>query len=215
MSAMSTMVENFLRRPQGPAEVAADAVRLLGLVGVIVAALWFTWTDVGILALILPALLIPRFAGVRPWFDIILNVTVLLAAWSNVIDLYRTVPWWDVIFHFVCTGVLALMAYVLLVTFGFVAPPSARRSPSAGAVVLSTIIGLALSAVWEMIEWLGLTFITDDIFVTYVDTIGDMAVGGSGALLAGFAAGHVSLPARSGARSPVAPGRNVGRPLSR
>lgn len=204
---MRAMIDNFLRRPQGAAEVAADAVRLLGPLGVVAAGLWFTWTDVGILALTLPALLIPRFAGVRPWFDIVLNVTVLSAAWSNVIDLYRTVPWWDVVFHFVCTGVLALMVYVLLVTFGLVAPPSSRRSPSAGAVVLSTIIGLALSAVWEMIEWLGLTFITDDIFVTYVDTIGDMAVGGFGALLAGFAAGRVSLPARPDARSPVAAAR--------
>src|SRR5690606_6964376 len=115
-----------LRRPEGAAEVAADGVRLLGLIGVIVAALWFTWTDVGILALILPALLIPRFVGVRPWFDIVSNVTVLLAAWSNVIDLYRTVPWWDVVFHFVCTGVLAMMTYLLLVRFGIVAAPSAR-----------------------------------------------------------------------------------------
>lgn len=197
MSAVRMMIDNFLRRPEGAAEVAADGVRLLGLIGVIVAALWFTWTDVGILALILPALLIPRFVGVRPWFDIVSNVTVLLAAWSNVIDLYRTVPWWDVVFHFVCTGVLAMMTYLLLVRFGIVAAPSARRPPSVGAVVLSTIIGLALSAVWEMIEWLGLTFVTDDIFVTYTDTIGDMAVGGLGALLAGFVVGHASLPARS------------------
>ena len=44
-----------------------------------------------------------------------------------------------------------------------------------------------------MVEWLGKTFITDEIFVTYTDTIGDMAVGGLGALIAGIVVARVRL----------------------
>ena len=41
---------------------------------------------------------------------------------------------------------------------------------------------------WEFVEWVGYRFITDAIFVTYDDTIGDMMAGGFGALVAGVCA---------------------------
>jgi hypothetical protein len=65
--------------------------------------------------------------------------------------------------------------------------PADRTFTLGAAVVLTTAFGLAGSAVWEMVEWLGKTFISTDIFVAYDDTIGDMAVGGLGALCAGLA----------------------------
>ncbi|WP_017202455.1 hypothetical protein [Microbacterium algeriense] len=39
----------------------------------------------------------------------------------------------------------------------------------------------------------GRTFVTDEIFVTYEDTIGDMALGGLGALAAGVLVAFVRL----------------------
>jgi hypothetical protein len=56
-----------------------------------------------------------------------------------------------------------------------------RRTP----VVVTAAIGLAISALWEMVEWAGWRFISDEIYVAYQDSIGDMAVGGLGALLGG------------------------------
>ena len=53
------------------------------------------------------------------------------------------------------------------------------------AVVLTTAFGLALGAMWEMVEWFGYAYLTDDIYVTYEDTVGDLAAGGLGSLLAG------------------------------
>jgi hypothetical protein len=70
-----------------------------------------------------------------------------------------------------------------------VAPTGRRRTP----IVVATIAGLALSAVWEMVEWFGYRFITDAIFVTYDDTIGDMMAGGAGALLVGVVASRFRL----------------------
>ncbi|KAA9085553.1 hypothetical protein F6B42_12055 [Microbacterium radiodurans] len=192
------MVENFLRAPRSAGAVVADAVRLVGLVSVVVAAIWFEPTDAGILALALPALVVPRFLGARPAFDIVTGVTVLVAAWSNVIDLYRTFPAWDIPMHLVATGVLATLAYLAAGRFDVVPLPGDPDFRRRTGVVVTTAFGLALSAVWEMVEWLGKTFV-DSILVTYDDTIGDMAVGGVGALVAGILMARVRLVARDAA----------------
>lgn len=193
------MKENFLRPPHSVADYAADALRLVGVLCVVAAAIWSTPTDAGILALALPALMLPRMLGMRAWIDITVCATVLVAAGSNVLDLYRMVTGWDLVVHFVCTGVIAATGYVLLARVRVVPAQDAAGYTRRTAIVICTLLGLAASAVWEMIEWAGRTFITAEIFVTYQDTIADMAVGGVGALLAGVVVAHFPLE-RPGAR---------------
>lgn len=187
------MIERFLRPPSGTAEWLADALRVVGLLSVFVAGFVWSPTDAGILAFTLPALVLPRFLGVRAGFDILFSVSVLVAAWSNVIDLYRTVPGWDLLVHFECTGVLAVMLYVFAGRLRIIPDVVGTRPPARTPIVLATVIGLAISALWEMVEWAGYTFITDEIFVEYADTIGDMAAGGLGALVGGLIATRVQL----------------------
>ena len=187
------MINRFLRPPASPGEWAADAIRVLGFLSVIVAAIGWSGTDAGIVAIGLPAIVLPRFLGARPGFDILACLSVLVASWSNVFDLYRTVPEWDLVVHFVCTGVLSLLLYVLAARTGTVPGGLGADLPARVPIVLVGMTGLAISAVWEMIEWAGYTFVTDQIFVAYVDTIGDMAAGGLGALLAGVVASRVRV----------------------
>lgn len=183
------MREDFLRPPASPAEWAADGIRLLGLISVLAAFVWWTPTDAGILALALPALLVPRLLGVLPWFDVLYGVTVSVAAWSNVLDLYRSIARWDLVVHFVATGIIASIGYVALQRSGVLPDRPRRRT----AIVLLPTVGLAISAIWEMVEWLGKTFVDSEIFVTYPDTIGDMAVGGAGALLMGLVLARIRI----------------------
>lgn len=187
------MIAAFLRPPRTPGEWIADAVRVFAAASVVAAFLWWTATDAGILALAMPAVLAPRFVGARPSFDIAFGIVVLTAAWSNVLDLYTTVAWWDLAVHFVCTGVFAAMLYLLLARLGVVPLPHAAGTRRRTPIVLVIALGLALSAVWEMVEWAGKTFITDTIFVGYEDTIADMAVGGLGAVVAGLVVAHARL----------------------
>ena len=187
------MIDRFLAPPRGIAAWTADGVRLLGLLGVVAAFVWWAPGDAGIVSLALVALMIPRFAGVRARFDIAFCVTALVAAWSNVLDAYESVAVWDLVVHCIFTGMLAAMAYVVLARAGIVPVPLAEGTRPATPVVLVTVLGLALSAVWEMLEWVGRTLIAPDIFVTYQDTIGDMAAGGIGALIAGCIVARVSL----------------------
>ena len=182
-----TIRDDFLRPPRSGAEWIADSLRVIGVIAVGVAAILLAPTDVGITALALPALMLPRMLGLRAWFDLAACVLVLAAAWSNVFDLYRSIPGWDLLLHFACTGVLATIAAVLL-TRARIAPITRGHGVTAQTpLVLLPVIALALSAVWEMIEWLGLTYLSDEIFVTYQDTIGDMVFGGLGGLVAGIA----------------------------
>ena len=203
------MIENFLRRPHGFVELLADGIRLVGALSVLAAFIWFEPTDGGIVALALPALLVPRFLGIRSGFDVLYGLVVLIAAWSNVIDLYRTVVGWDIVMHVVATAVLAAMTYLAFALFGVIPLPGTAAARPRTAFVLVPTIGLAISAIWEMIEWAGKTFITDEIFVTYQDTIGDMVAGGLGAAVAGVVVARVRL-----LRQDVRPAAGVNEPQS-
>ncbi|MFG6501859.1 DUF2238 domain-containing protein [Microbacterium sp. P05] len=200
------MIDNFLRRPGTPAELIAAGLRVAGLASIVVAALGWGPTAGGILALALPALLVPRFVGARAGFDITYQLVVLVAAWSNVLGLYESVNGWDLVVHFACTGVIALVVYLLLAHLDIVPRPTAADVTPRIAVTLAGMIGLAVSALWEMIEWIGYTFVSDKIFVTYDDTIGDMALGGLGALLAGAVLARARLTRIDAFRPPASAG---------
>jgi hypothetical protein len=187
------MIENFLRVPRGPAQWIADVLRAFGAFSIVVALILFDVTDAGILAFVLPGLLVPRFVGLRAGPDILFAVTLLVAAWSNVFDLYALVVGWDLIVHFVATGALAAVAYLLLARLDILPLPAGDRFEPMTGIVVTAALGLALSALWEMVEWVGHTYISDQIFVTYDDTIADMAFGGLGALVAGVAVAFVRL----------------------
>lgn len=203
------MKANFLRAPRTAAEWTADALRVLGIVGTLVAAIWLAPTDAGIAALALPALMLPRVLGVRGWFDVTVCLVVLAAAWSNVWDLYTTVPGWDLLLHFACTGVLAMLA-ALVLTRTEVAAITGADVRARRPLVLVPMAALALSAVWEMIEWLGWAYVSDEIFVAYQDTIGDMVFGGLGGVVAGIVLARTAVDREdSGARRDAV--RDVGR----
>ena len=187
------MKEDFLRPPHTLTEWSADALRTLGIIGVGFALIWLTPTDAGIAALALPALVLPRVLGLRGWFDLAVCSTVLVAAWSNVFDLYRTVPGWDLLVHLVCTGVLAIITALILTRADVVTMTPDRGARPRTPLVLAPLLALALSAVWEMIEWLGWAYLSDEIFVTYQDTIGDMVFGGIGGVAAGVILATASL----------------------
>lgn len=179
------MKEDFLRPPRTAAEWTADALRAVGVLAVVAAAIWLKPTDAGIAALALPALMLPRMMGLKPWFDVAACVTVLVAAWSNVFDLYRTITGWDLLLHCLCTGVLAIVLAVVLERTGVVALTRDSGARARTPLVLLPLLALAISAVWEMVEWVGWAFLSDEIFVTYQDTIGDMVFGGLGGIVAG------------------------------
>jgi hypothetical protein len=190
------MIETFLRAPRGAAETAADGVRLLGVLSIVVAFIGWSAVDVAVFALGLLGLVIPRFLGIRPALDASFGVTVLVAAWSGLLNLYESIAWWDILIHFVLNGLIAAVLYILAVRCGVVPDPETGSVRLRSIVTLTTAFGLAAGVLWEIVEWVGNTYIDETIFVNYTDTIGDLAAGGLGALLAGLAGRHLAAQSR-------------------
>ncbi|GAA2171102.1 hypothetical protein GCM10009846_03780 [Agrococcus versicolor] len=184
---------DFVRRPGSAWEVLADLVRVAGFASVVAAAIGWGPTDVAVLFLAASAALVLRMLGLRGGVDALTGAVILVAAWSGVLDLYAAIAWWDVAIHVVCTGVIVVVGMLVLARTGVVAHPSAESTPSFVAIALATTLGLALSALWEIVEWLGHNLVDEAIFVDYDDTIGDIVAGGAGAVLAGLLVATVRL----------------------
>ncbi|MCA5922506.1 hypothetical protein [Curtobacterium oceanosedimentum] len=192
---IATLGTTFLR----PRFMAADVVRALTLVSLVVATIGWGGTAFPVMALCLLGVVVPRMLGLRPTFDMAVCLLVLLSGWSSVLEWYTSVFLWDKFMHVVLTGLLAAVLYVIGSELRAVpAPDSERRVVVA---VLALAAGLAIGAVWEMGEWLGHNFVDSRIFVGYDDTIGDLAADGAGGLLVGL-----GLPWLAARREVVRPG---------
>ncbi|MET4004465.1 hypothetical protein ABIB48_003204 [Arthrobacter sp. UYCu511] len=187
------MIENFLRRPHGAMDFVAEALRFVAVLSVVVTAIFFEPSDAGIIAFALPGFVAPRFLGMRAGMDMVFVATLLIAAWSNIFDLYTSIGWWDLVVHLAGNGVIAAGLYLLLARGKVVPDPRGTTFTKGSGIVLTAMMGLALSALWEMVEWFGRAFISDQIFIAYDDTIGDMAMGGLGSLAAGFVVAFIPL----------------------
>lgn len=194
------MIDALLRRPSSSGEFFADSARLACFFSLVGVVLWYGPVDVAVFLLVLMGALVSRCLELSRVFDGVYCLILLAAAWSSVLDLYARIGWWDLPVHFAATGVIAVVAFYLLVRAGAVAHPGAARpvaarpgrpAPSSAVLraavpVLVLSLGLAVSVLWELGEWVGHTFVDENINVGYQDTLGDLAAGGLGALLAGF-----------------------------
>lgn len=187
------MIDNFIRPPKGFSEIVADLIRIGGLLSFFLALFFFELTQSAVIAFTLPGLMIARFLGMKPGPDAVLTSSLIIAAWSNVFELYTSIAWWDLVVHFICAGALATAAYLFLARFGAVGTPGTGPFTPAGGIILTTALGLSLGVLWEIVEWIGFTYITSQIYVTYEDTISDLIVGGLGALMCGFAVAYLPL----------------------
>jgi len=165
------------------------AVRLLGLASVVVAVVALGPVDAVLLLLVLAGLVVPLTARVDPRLDAAYGVGLLAAGWAGALDLYQRISWLDVVMHLVVTGLVAAVAHLVVARVtGAVVDPVLPAAPRVrvGSVGVTTALGLGLSVLWEVGEYLGNTYIDASIHVAYRDTIGDMALGGLGSLAAGL-----------------------------
>ncbi|MFD3449091.1 hypothetical protein ACFDTO_31465 [Microbacteriaceae bacterium 4G12] len=190
------MVETFLRVPRDTGEVVADAIRLLGLISGVLAGVTLGPLLLGVFGLVAIGLVVPRFLGVRPALDIATSIVLLVAAWANALDLYVLTPAIDIPVHLLLNGLIAALAVVLFQRVGVL-----PALPPRALVLVTVAIGFMAGVLWEVGEWAGNRFLDPSIFVAYDDTIGDLVVGGLGALVAGLAMPWVTADSRwQGAR---------------
>lgn len=164
----------------------ADLVRAAAALSIVISAVWFTLPEILGFTVVTAGLFVPRVTHLAGPFDAAFSITVLLATWSGVAGLYQAITGWDLLVHFITAGASAAVLYLLLsrmdvtpgITYG-------KALPARSIVVVTLALGMTAAVIWEFFEWAGNAFISDDIHVGYIDTLGDLAVGGAGATLAG------------------------------
>ena len=173
---------------------AADGVRVLAALSVVVGA--WRWGPVGgaLFVLVLGGTIVPRAVRAPGALDLAYGTALLVAAWAAQLGWYDAVAGLDLLVHAVATGLVAAVAAVALARWGVVGAAPVRRPRAALGLV---VVGLAaLGAVlWEIGEWYGHTELDPGIHVGYEDTVSDLAAGLLGGVVAGVVLGRRGLPA--------------------
>lgn len=170
--------------------VAADGVRLAAVASLAIGLPAYGPVAGAVFFLVVGGTVVPRVAAAPAALDVTYCATILVAAWAAVLDWYVAVPWLDVVVHAAATGLIAALVQWVLVRVGMAsAVGSELRYPRSAVVVLTAATGTALAVVWELGEWFGHTYLDSRIQVGYDDTVGDLAAGMVGALVAGVLLG--------------------------
>ncbi len=111
-----------------------------------------------------------------PWLsDLLVTLTCFSDILGNRIDLYDTVVWFDDMMHFVNTGLLAA-AFILL---------TLPRSSGMGRVLERALaFGATAAIAWEVAEYYAFISRSTEREFAYADTLGDLALGTAGAVVA-------------------------------
>ena len=147
----------------------------------LVAALPWGAVGLSLIALVLLGVTLARVVRLPGGLQLLVSITLLVAAWAALLQLYQRWWWLDVVVHLVATGLLTLLAVVLLARTGLLRT-AARGGPAGlrlAAVALA--VGLVLSVLWELGEWAGHLYLDPAIYVSLTDTVGDLTAGGLGA----------------------------------
>jgi len=127
--------------------------------------------------------------------DILWTLPFLIDVSGNTADLYDTIGWWDDANHFVNWGILVAAFGQLLIRL-----PIGRLEAAALAIGFGAVTAL----LWEFGEYLTFIRFNEEEFRTaYTDTLGDLALGLGGSVVATILIATVLWPVRSSA-SPAA-----------
>lgn len=159
----------------------ALAVRWLGPLSVLLTALFFDAVGASVMMLVCLAITITWRARLPAALEIATDLTLLVAAWSSVFLLYERYDHWDLVVHFAATAVLAELTFRALERWSRLSSPG-----PVSHVVLVSSLGAALALVWEYLEFAGYYLVDPQVNVGYLDTMGDMAAGHAGAVVAGI-----------------------------
>ena len=111
--------------------------------------------------------------------DILLTLPFLIDTVGNAVDFYDSISWWDDVNH--------LVNWALL--FGAVGALAWRSNVRPWQTLVYVVgFGAVTAILWELAEYIAFIRFSSELNTAYVDTLGDMALGLSGSVLAGLAA---------------------------
>jgi len=123
-----------------------------------------------------------------PWHaDLLMTLPWLIDLIGNRLNLFDTVDWWDDAMHLILWGMLTAG---VLIAF-------APRNLSRGLTTFTALgFGATAAVVWEIGEYVAFIRSSPELQMAYTDTLGDLALGTLGALLAGIVVHQVRVGVR-------------------
>ena len=140
-----------------------------------------------IAALIIPV--IWTTLGRRPAYpyaaDVLLTLPFLIDTAGNALDFYDTIGWWDDANHFVnwmlLSGAVGVLAW-------------RNRTGRWESVAFVVGFGAASAILWEVAEYYAFIRHSSELATAYYDTLGDLALGLTGSVVAGLATALAPRP---------------------
>jgi hypothetical protein len=115
--------------------------------------------------------------------DVLLVAPFLVDVLGNALDLYDSIDWWDDANHFVNWGLLTAAFGQLLLRLSL-----ARWT----IVALAVGFGGVTAILWEIAEYFTFIRNSPELETAYEDTLGDMALGLSGSVVAALATAWIA-----------------------
>jgi hypothetical protein len=164
-----------------------DVLRLVFLAG----SAWFAVTGdvkgVGNLLVGGVALLVARVVELPRLYDLAFTIAMILTGWGEALGLYDAISWYDNLVHFSVPLLGAPVCYIGLARLEVLPDPrddtGLRRE--AGIFVVTLSLGLAIGAVWEILEWASDSVFGSSLQLGNADTVGDLIADGLGSLVGG------------------------------
>jgi hypothetical protein len=118
--------------------------------------------------------------------DILLVLPFLIDTAGNALDLYDTIDWWDDLNHLVNWAILTAACGQWLLRL-----PLGRLTTGALAVGFGAVTAI----LWEMVEYVGFIRDSSELQTAYTDTLGDLALGLTGSVVAALMTAWLLWPA--------------------
>jgi uncharacterized membrane protein YjdF len=130
-----------------------------------------------------------RFLDLPRPFDLAFILAMALTGWGEALRLYDRFGFYDVFVHFLVPLFGAPCVYIALARLDTLPDPadaSDSKRHLAGIFAVTLALGLAIGAVWEIVEWTSDQTLGSNLSLGEQDTIGDLVADGAGALGGGL-----------------------------
>jgi uncharacterized membrane protein YjdF len=118
----------------------------------------------------------------RP-YDLAYCIVFALTGWGDAVGLYDALSFYDNIVHFLVPLFSGQVIYILLARIELVPDPKDSSTPAhyAGLFSVTAALGIAVGALWEIVEWTADSTIGSDLQLGNEDTVTDLLADASGA----------------------------------
>jgi hypothetical protein len=130
-----------------------------------------------------------RFLDLPRPFDLAFILAMALTGWGEALRLYDRFGYYDVFVHFLVPLFGAPCVYIALARLDTLPDPAdatGSKRHLTGIFVVTLALGLAIGAVWEILEWSSDQTLGSHLSLGEQDTIGDLVADGAGALGGGL-----------------------------